>query len=247
MPTFDRPAPVRIDKATRFVADRPAVKQAEFIGGGFDFDMSGGLRRDEILNRSTDEARQMVETAKAEADAIRQAAYREGFDNGQREGYEAGLAQAAPLIESFTRLAAELSRIRSDFYAQAESEMIDLVMAIARTVFGLQVEIQPELVRSVILAAVDKLQSKEELNIKIAHDDMDEAEKVKSDLSEIVENIAKVHFSADPNLVRGGCVVETTIGSIDARIETQLEAIRESFKAALAEERTRKGAAPDVD
>ncbi|MBF0169660.1 MAG: hypothetical protein HQK87_01000 [Nitrospinae bacterium] len=243
MPTFDKPLAPRVTREERFIPDKGLEKGGEFILGGFDFDLSGGLRREEILNKSSDEAARMIAAARAEAAAIAETARKEGFAAGKKEGYAAGQNTARPLIDSMTALVRELTAARGEFYRNAEGEMIDLVVAVSKTVFGVLVEAEPSLVRNVIIEAVDKLQAKEELNIKVAPDDLAEAEKVRPQLSEMVENIDRVTFAADPNLVRGGCLVETNIGAIDARIETQLETVREAFLSALMDERGRKGGA----
>ncbi len=244
MPTFDRPLPPRVTREERFIPDQGAQQAEGFTLGGFDFDLTGGLRREEILNKSADEAARIVEQAKAEATAIAETARKEGFEQGKQEGFAAGQETARPLIDAMNGLIAELTGVRSQFYQNAETEMIDLVVAVTKTVFGVMVEVEPALVHHVITEAVGKLQAKEELNIKVAPDDLEEAEKVRPQLSEMVENIDRVTFAADPNLARGGCLVETNIGAIDARIETQLDAVREAFLAALQEEQGKKGEPP---
>lgn len=246
MPTFDRPLPPRPQKEERFIPDHRPSEAADFTLGGFDFDLTGGLRREEILTKSADEAARIVDAARIEAAGIADTARKEGYEQGRQEGYAAGQETVRPLIDTMNGLIAELTEVRSNFYRNAEAEMIDLVVAVTKTVFGVMVEVEPALVRHVIVEAVDKLQAKEELNIKVSPDDLEEAERVRPQLSEMVENIDRVTFTADPILARGGCLVETTIGAIDARIETQLEAVRDAFMTTMLEEQAKKGGAPDV-
>lgn len=236
------PAQKRKKAATQFVADTWGKGGArDFVPGGFDFDYEGGLRRDEILRRSTDEAERIVSQAKAEAADIREKARAEGYEAGRVAGHQAGLDEAKPVIDSFKALAAELTRARAEYYQNAEREMVDLVVSVAHTVIGLEAERAPELVRNVILKAVGQLRSRETLIIRVNPADLAEAQKARPELTREVEDIERVSFRGDPSVARGGCMVETNIGMIDARIETQLEAIRESFYAAQQEERARKG------
>lgn len=236
------PAQKQKKAANQFVADTWGTGRArDFVPGGFDFDYEGGLRRDEILRRSTDEAERIVSQAKTEAGDIREKARAEGYEAGRKAGYQAGLDEAKPVIDSFQALAGELARVRAEYYQNAEREMIDLVVAVARTVIGLEAERAPELVRKVILKAVEQLRSREQLIIRVNTDDLVEAQKAVPQLTRMVEDIERVSFRGDPSVTRGGCMVETNIGMIDARIETQLEAIRENFYTAQDEERARKG------
>ena len=224
-----------LKKKAEFVPDNKETGGKEFIPGGFDFEYEGGLRRDEILRRSMDEAEEIVRKAREEAEQIQREARAQGFEQGRNEGYNTGMREAATIVDAFTKLVEELSRIREDFYRNAEEEMIHLVVSIARVVIGRDVERNPSLVRNIIDKAIEQVQSREELDIKINPEDLAEAEQFRPELAKKVMDIDKVSFKGDPLITRGGCMVESNIGSIDARLETQLESVRESFLQALRE------------
>ena len=38
-------------------------------------------------------------------------------------------------------------------------------------------------------------------------------------------------FAGEASIARGGCIIETDAGNIDARLETQFKAIEECFRA----------------
>jgi flagellar assembly protein FliH len=54
-----------------------------------------------------------------------------------------------------------------------------------------------------------------------------------SQLSNMIENIDNVTLEAAENIQSGGCIIETDLGEIDARIEKQLQAVEESFRTAM--------------
>jgi flagellar assembly protein FliH len=55
----------------------------------------------------------------------------------------------------------------------------------------------------------------------------------KYQLSELIGNIDNVTIEPVKNIRSGGCIIETNLGEIDARIEKQLQAVEESFQTAL--------------
>lgn len=223
-------------RSAAFVPDRGAPgERAEFIAGGFDFDYKGGLRRDEILRRTFDEAEEIRASAMAEATAIRERARSQGYNEGHGAGYAEGLKRAAPVMDSFTSLVRELTGARDGFYSNSENEMVELVINVAELTLGNQIEKNPGLIRHVIKNAVHKLQAREEMTIRVNPMDLAEAEKVRPEISKEVEDIGKVSFKGDPLVSRGGCMLDTNMGSIDARVETQLEAMREALLAAVEE------------
>ena len=221
-------------RGASFVPDKGATgEKVEFIAGGFDFDYKGGMRRDEIIRRTIDEAEEIRASAIAEAGAIREKARSQGHGEGHAAGYAEGLKRAAPVIDSFTSLVKSLTTAREEYYSNSENEMVELVINVAEMALGEQMDKNPGLIRHVIKSAVRKLQAREEITIRVNPMDLSEAEKVRPEISKEVEDIEKVSFKGDPLVTRGGCVLETNMGSIDARVETQLEAMRESLLAAV--------------
>lgn len=234
-------------KKYEFVPDYDVSNEIEFIPGGFDFDYEGGLSRSEILDKSKGEAERILNKANEQASEIQKEAETKGFEQGKKEGFEAGTKGAGLLIDSFTKLVEEISRVRKDFYKNCEEEMIHLAVNVAKTVIGTEINSDPKLVQSVIKKAVLQLQNREEMTIAVNPDDLAEAEKFRSKLSLLIKDIDKVTFKSDHLIARGGCVVETNIGSIDARIETQLESIQETFLHTMNEANSEKNITQQED
>ena len=46
----------------------------------------------------------------------------------------------------------------------------------------------------------------------------------------MVESLGRVRVEEDDRLTRGGCIIETSLGDIDARIQTQLQMIEEKIR-----------------
>jgi len=49
----------------------------------------------------------------------------------------------------------------------------------------------------------------------------------------MIGNIDNLKLESEGSIQSGGCLVETDLGEIDARIEHQLQAVEESFRTAL--------------
>jgi flagellar assembly protein FliH len=55
---------------------------------------------------------------------------------------------------------------------------------------------------------------------------------IKHQFSNLISHIDDVTFEAEESIQSGGCIIETDLGEIDARIDKQLQAVEESFRAA---------------
>jgi flagellar assembly protein FliH len=54
----------------------------------------------------------------------------------------------------------------------------------------------------------------------------------------MIADVNNVTFKGEKAIQSGGCMIETELGEIDARIEKQLEAIKESFLNNMEKEKS---------
>ncbi len=161
-------------------------------------------------------------------------AYRRGHEEGRRSGLEDGMQEARKVAESFNRLAADVEAQRAEIYRQAESEVIDLAMEIAKKIIGVKAEFDPELVIDAARKAVRLLLDRSTLVIKVSPEQESFVRERLDDLYAIDDRIQRVTIESDRRIAPGGCVLETDSGNVDARIETEIQAITDSLRKANA-------------
>ena len=81
--------------------------------------------------------------------------------------------------------------------------------------------------RANIVQALRKLKSKADVVIRVNLADLELATEHTKDLIEKVERVGKITLMEDSTVDRGGCIIETDFGQIDARISSQLKEIEE--------------------
>jgi flagellar assembly protein FliH len=143
---------------------------------------------------------------------------------GAREGEEAGRRRAAaelqPQLERLARSAAEISAMRTQMRKEAEEDLVGLSIAIARRVLRREITVDPEALRGVVRAALEKLEARE-ISRLWAHPS--QAQMLAACLREAGANAVEV--IADPSRELGAVVLESTRGDLDASVETQLREI----------------------
>ena len=168
---------------------------------------------------------------------IYQKGFNEGLEQGKSEGEKAGEELAAgkiePLLNSLQSELLQLKNIRQETYRYIEKQVVDLALAIARKVVCREIEMDKEVVMCVAREALAKVDDAVEIKIKMSPSDLQFIEKAKYQLSDLIDKIDNVTLEAEENIQRGGCILETNLGEIDARIEKQLQAVEESFRNAL--------------
>ncbi len=186
-----------------------------------------------------DAATLAAEQAKIESDIQQRAqetekqAYQEGFGQGQRQGLESGIKQLEPVLQNFRQALQELDKLRAEIYRKAESETVDLALAIARKVICREIATDKKVVLNVIKEALAQSAGREAIKIKINPTDLELIKTSDIELSSYFAVDDSIRFEADQSISSGGCVIETDLGEIDARIEKQLQIVEAAFRQEL--------------
>jgi flagellar biosynthesis/type III secretory pathway protein FliH len=174
-------------------------------------------------------ASSILERAAAEAAALREAA--------RAEGYEAGRAEArAELEPAASALQQAIMAVQADVVDRSdrlEAHAVDLGLFLAEKVLGGALAVQPERVVEIVRGALRGIVERERITILVSPDDLDIVRDSLSDIVGSLGGIEHCEVQAERRVGRGGCVVRTTDGDVDARIETKLQRAREVIEAAL--------------
>ena len=181
-------------------------------------------------------AAEVVAAAEAAAVGIAETARERGF----AEGLAAGLAAADEALGS-ARTALEaalegLDAVRADFVAVAELRAVELALALAEKVVGAALGADPSLVCDVVAGALRRVTARDGIAIELNPDDVD----VVSAWIDASATSARVSIDLQPDrrVARGGCIVRTSEGAVDATLPEQMavagELLREAFAARRA-------------
>jgi flagellar assembly protein FliH len=167
----------------------------------------------------------------------------DGLEKGTKEGEKAGFELAAkklePLLDSLQQGLLQLSNLRQDTYQRIEKEVVELALAIARRIICREIEVDKEVVVCVAREALSQVKDPGNIKIKLNPSDLEFINQTKYQLSELIGDINNVTLEAEEGIQSGGCLIETNLGEIDARVETQLQAVEESFRTALGKSSTK--------
>ena len=110
-----------------------------------------------------------------------------------------------------------------------KTSIISLVEQVAKKNIMEEIEIDDEVVKSMILDAFKTLVLAEEVVLSVSQDDYEYIEMIKDEFFETVDSLTSVSVRSDHSIKRGSCKIETVAASISSDVESRLEAI---FKTA---------------
>ena len=178
------------------------------------------------------EARRLLEGARAEAERIEEAA-RQHAAAAEREARERGLREARehfdeavadalrPWRDQLADSLAEVAALRAHTAARVEQELVRLALEIARKVVHREVHLDPEIALTLVRVALSRVNSRALARVRLNPAD---CAFVESRLAQL-GSAGTIELVEDHTVGRGGCVVETETGDIDARIEQQFAEI----------------------
>lgn len=191
----------------------------------------------QLLAEAEARAREIVAAAEAEAAALRAAVQGE-IEELERRLWEAALAEARAHVERelVSEQRALLARLRElvERAVVQEAEirqayahlLVELAVLVAETILRREVVRDERLLGRLAEAALAQAPSAPVTHLIVHPEDV---ERARSWLAEAWNDRPPVEVVADPHVDRGSCVLGTPVGFVDARLSTQLEAIRRAL------------------
>jgi len=151
------------------------------------------------------------------------------IDGEQRLGAQL-LQQRSELRDLQNGVLASLRQAVTQVTRDAENAVLEVAFEVARKIVA-EVPIDRNLVETNVRGALAGVEDATEFFIQLHPDDLALLQQHTSDLLESDPNGRQMHFLPSPDVARGGCLVRTKFGIIDARRETRLTRMRETLMA----------------
>lgn len=157
-----------------------------------------------------------------------EAAYQNGRQEGERALSEQLLQQRNEIVELQHGVLHSLQQILPQVVRETESALIQLALESAqKVVAGLPIKVS--LVEAVVREALSQVEGTTEITVQLHPDDLALLRKHESPLLNDSPEAGHIRFTHSPDATRGGCIVQTRFGIIDARRETKLEQLSKTL------------------
>jgi flagellar assembly protein FliH len=194
-----------------------------------------------IVDGARAQAAQIEAEAEAKSAEAVKAAQADGFEQGHKDGYEEGMTEVKRLAARAQLIMERIQDKRLEIIEQAEQEIIDLALLVARKVVKIISESQRQVVIENIKEALGKIKNKGSVTVRVNTDDLETASAHKDEFLALLENSGGIRILEDSSVDAGGCYVETDFGEVDARIAVQFAEL-ESKILELSPVKTKRGA-----
>ncbi len=208
----------------------------EISGGGENNAADGSFHGHFVSGALNRDADGLPSDADSEESARLQSMMKEALNKGLEQGRaEAIAAQQEKIDQAAAALEAAMEaivHIRRQDLACMETETVRLALAVAEKIIGNQAE-QGKVIEHVVKTALEKVSDPRQLTLRLNPKDIDAINEFKSQLHLADGPGTVFQLDADPGIKRGGCIIETKLGDVDARLDQQIRIIEELLTAEL--------------
>ena len=208
---------------------RKVIKSEEVkflqVPGGVASILSRDLGDPSLLSSGFDLGRVKDALAK-KVQLAEQESYEKGLSDGIRKGRELQRNETLQTLQAMASIVKETSKLKKSILENEEQQIIQLSLAIAEKVIHLEVTTNREVIRGVLKEAIKNIGDRENMKIRVHPQDFHFMLEIKSDFLHGFDGIKNIVFEEDESILRGGAIIETLCGEVDARLDQQYNEIK---------------------
>lgn len=175
-----------------------------------------------IIEDAKLEAERIIQEANVEKENIKAAAHQDGYKEGHEQGFLEGQNEVNRLVERIHKIVESVMVRREEILCETEQQIVELVLLMTRKVVKIISENQKTVVLSNVLAALKKIRTRGNITLRVNTEDLKLTTAHVDEFIKRIENVNGISVIEDSSVDKGGCIVETDFGAIDARISSQL-------------------------
>lgn len=172
-------------------------------------------------------AEQILKDARRNKESIEMEAYRKGLEMGQAEGQKMALKRLEPLAETLRKAVDEVENLRKALTERHLMDLLEVVLAISEKVIHREIHLAPDIILETIRAASAHLADTDAVILRLHPSDYEYIREIEELLKDKLTGRKGISFVEDGGIDRGGVLIETELGTIDATIRSQIDHIRD--------------------
>lgn len=175
------------------------------------------------------EAQEVLEAVKRDAEQYRLEVAQECEqlkEQAMQEGFAAGFQKWA---DQLAGLEAEIIKVRQDL----EKMLVPVALKAAKKIVGREIDLSEDTIVDIVSNSLKSVSQHKKITIYVNKKDLDRLETNRAKLKEIFESLEALAIRERPDVVRGGCIIETEGGIINAQLENQWLALERAFTSLM--------------
>ncbi|MDR6722325.1 flagellar assembly protein FliH [Paenibacillus amylolyticus] len=173
-------------------------------------------------------------------EAMRSQGFQQGFEEGKVQAELDLQVQIEEMMREAREVLEEAYVAKDQIIQEAEPFLVDLACGIAEKVIDMQLTVEPEQMLELIRQNLSRKREQGMITLCVAPDQFSFVQAAREELSLAIDSQAELQILPDATVKDKGCVIRSSFGSVDARIDTQLTEIKKELIRLALEDEGRK-------
>ncbi len=165
-------------------------------------------------------------------------AHKLGMIDGTKQAFDGTTELINKSLEKFAEVFVFFEKTKEQLFLENEESFIKLIFKISESVIMKSIQLDPTIIATVLKKAIDDTQGEEEITVRLSQEDNDFLQTITESKLKPWEGNKKIRLEVSPDVSRGGCIVETNHGAIDAGIEKRVEKAWAAVEGRIPKEET---------
>jgi flagellar assembly protein FliH len=163
---------------------------------------------------------------------VEKEAYEKGFMQGQKDGLALEQKQLEEQKHQMESLFTSLGRLKEMIYRESEGELLKLSLLLAKKIIKEEVRTDPKMIERTLRSAMTNLVDKSRMKVSVNPED---GEEIRNLIPELTAKLPGGRFTIveDNTIQRGGCILETGFGKVNATIDDQCQILEKEIENAF--------------
>lgn len=155
----------------------------------------------------------------------KQNSYDQGLSAGENSGFSKGEESVMTAVQYLKKCGMDIIALKDNFLNEAETTVINLSVQIAKKIIASEISTNQDIVIQTIRKAINLISDRSQISLKLNETELESVKKRIPELRKEFDDVEKIVIETDVRIDKGGTIIETNSGIIDARIGTQIEEI----------------------
>jgi flagellar assembly protein FliH len=160
---------------------------------------------------------------------LEKTAYENGFHQGEKAGMEMAERKMEAVMRRYSESILEVARLKPALYAAVERDVTKLALEVAKKIVHREIQADREIIITLVKVALSHVSEKSAVTVHLHPVDYNYLLEHRAELTNGAGNGREIMLLADKSIERGGCLVQSECGDIDARIEEEFREVERSF------------------
>lgn len=163
-------------------------------------------------------------------EAVKSEAFNQGYEEGKQQAEQMLQTELEKMMQEARDVLKLAYEEKERIIQESEPFLVDLSCAIAEKVIDKQLNVSPDYMIDLIKRSLARKREQGVIALCVSPSHFAFVQAAREELSLAIDSQAELQILPDPTVKDHGCVIRSSFGSVDARIDTQLAEIKKELQ-----------------